>query len=106
MIGDILVAVVATLIVNEVTDVSPWIAIRLVRWAARHMYAANADRAARRREEWEALINESIPTKISKLSFGLGLGCAGLCGARFCALRWWRWYVRLRWRTVTGLIGG
>ena len=42
------------------------------------MYPANAERKARRREEWEALINESVPTKTAKLLFGLGFGCAGL----------------------------
>jgi len=78
---DVIVAAVAALIVNEVTDVSPWIAVRLVRWAAGQIYAANADRAARRKEEWEALVSESVPTKISKLIFGLSFGCAGL----YCA---------------------
>lgn len=43
------------------------------------MYSGNPDRAARRREEWEALIRKTIPTKISTLAFGLGFGCAGLC---------------------------
>ncbi len=74
----VLLAVVVTLIVNEATDVSPWIAIRLARWAAKRIYAGNTGRAARRQEEWEALISKSIPTKISQLFFGLGFGCAGL----------------------------
>jgi hypothetical protein len=78
MSREVLLAVVVTLIVNEVTEVSPWTAIRLVRWAAKHIYAGNTERAAQRAEEWEALIDESIPTKISKLFFGLGFGCAGL----------------------------
>ena len=55
MIGDIILTVVVTLIVNEVTGVSPWLATRLVRWAAKHIYATDADRAAQREEEWEAL---------------------------------------------------
>ncbi len=78
MIRDILVAAAAALIVSEATDISPWLAIRLVRWAAKHMYPANAERADRRREDWEALIDREIPTKTSKLFFGLGFGCAGL----------------------------
>jgi plasmid stabilization system protein ParE len=78
MSREVLLAVVVTLIVNEVTEVSPWTAIRLVRWAAKHIHASNTERAAQRAEEWEALIDESIPTKISKLFFGLGFGCAGL----------------------------
>jgi hypothetical protein len=78
MSREVLVAVVVTLIVNEAIDISPWTAIRLVRWAAKHIYAGNTERAARRAEEWEAVIDESIPTKVSKLFFGLGFGCAGL----------------------------
>jgi len=81
MIREIIVAAVVGWIVSEATDISPWVAIRLGRWAANNMYPANAERAARRREEWEALINESIPSKTAKLFFGLGLGCAGLCSA-------------------------
>jgi len=80
MISEIIVAAAVGWIVSEATDISPWVAIKLVRWAAKHMYSGNAERAARRQEEWEALINdnESIPTKTAKLFFGLGLGCAGL----------------------------
>jgi len=78
MIREILIAAAVGLIVNETTDISPWVAIRLARWAATRMYPTNAERAAARREEWEALIDRSIPGKISKLLFGLGLGCAGL----------------------------
>jgi hypothetical protein len=79
MIRDVIVAVVAALVVNELTDLSPWTAVRVTRWAAGKIYADNPDRAARRAEDWEALISgESIPTKISNLFFGLGMGCAGL----------------------------
>lgn len=80
MIHEIVLAAVVTLIVNEVTGVSPWLAIRLMRWAAMHIYATNADRAVQRKEEWEALISDSdsIPTDIAKLFFGLGLACTGL----------------------------
>jgi hypothetical protein len=72
------VTVVATLIVGVVIGYSPWLAIRLVRWAARHMYAGNAHRAAQRREEWEALIEGEIPEPLTKLCFGLGFACAAL----------------------------
>jgi hypothetical protein len=79
MIRDVIVAAVAALIVNELTDLSPWTAIRVARWAAGKIYADKPERAEKRAEEWEALISgESIPTKISKLLFGLGLGCFGL----------------------------
>src|SRR5262249_15089978 len=78
MSHEVLVAIVVTLIVNEATDVSPWTAIRLVRWASKHIYAANPDRVTKRAEEWEALIAKSIPTNISKFCFGLSLGAAAL----------------------------
>jgi hypothetical protein len=80
MIRDVILAALAALIVDQMTDVSPWVAIRLVRWAADHMYVANTERKARRKQEWEALIRdrESIPTKLLTLFFGLGFGCAGL----------------------------
>lgn len=50
----------------------------MTRWAAKRIYPSNPERAARRSEDWEALISESIPTNISRLCFGLGMGCAGL----------------------------
>jgi hypothetical protein len=78
MIRDILIAAAAALIVSEATDISPWLAVRLVRWAAKHICPADAERADRRREDWEALIDREIPTKTSKLLFGLGFGYAGL----------------------------
>jgi hypothetical protein len=73
-----IIGVAAAVIATELTDISPWIAIRLVRWAAAQMYRDNPGRAARRRKEWEALIRRTIPTKISTLVFGLGFGCGGL----------------------------
>jgi hypothetical protein len=78
MIPDVIVAVVVTLIVNEMSDISPWLAVRVARWAAGKIYASNPEMAARRAEDWQGQIDESIPTKISKLCFGLGMGCAGL----------------------------
>lgn len=78
MIRDVIVAALGALFISEVTDISPWLAVHLVRWAASQMYVADTDRAARRREEWEALVREEIPTRTSKLFFGVGFGCAGL----------------------------
>ncbi len=79
MTHEILLTVIATLIVNEATSFSPWLAIRLTCWAAKRIYAPDADRAEQRKEEWEALIrSDSIPANISKLFFGLGFACAGL----------------------------
>jgi len=43
----------------------------------------DANRTEQRKEEWEALISEdSIPTNISKLFFGLGFACTGCIGSR------------------------
>lgn len=76
MIIEIVTTVVVTLLVNEMTDISPWIAIRLARWAAKHIYANDKRRMVRRAEEWESHIRNSLPTNLSKLCFGLSLGCA------------------------------
>ncbi len=78
MIREILIAAAVGWIVSEGTDISPRLAIRLVRWAAVHLYCGDAERAERRREEWEALIDGAIPSKTLKLVFGLSFGCAGL----------------------------
>ncbi len=78
MIRDIIVAALGAWIISEVTDVSPWLALHLVRWAAGHLYEADPGRAEIRREEWEALVRDDLPTRISKLFFGLAFGCAGL----------------------------
>jgi hypothetical protein len=86
MIRDVIVAVVAALVVNELTDLSRWTAVRVTRWAAGKIHADNPDRAARRAEDWEALISgESIPTKISKLFSGwawVALGSGACSSAR------------------------
>jgi hypothetical protein len=78
VIRDVIVGAIVAVVVNELTDVSSWLAVRITRWAAKRIYPVSPERAARRSEDWEALISESIPTKISKLCFGLGIGCAGL----------------------------
>jgi hypothetical protein len=78
MIRDLFVAALGALIISEVTDISPWLAVHLVRWAADHIYAAGSDRAAIRQEEWEALVRDELPTRTSKLFFGLAFGCAAL----------------------------
>jgi hypothetical protein len=78
VIREILIAVAAALLANEATDISPWTSRRLARWAARHIYATNEKRQVQRSEEWEAQIIESIPTNLSRLCFGLSLGCAAI----------------------------
>jgi hypothetical protein len=79
-IGALALAVVLGLIVNEICDVSPWLARRLVRWSARLRYQ-DASRAQLRAEELTALINER-PGKLLKLCtgaiFALSAGAARL----------------------------
>jgi hypothetical protein len=84
MSREILIGIVVGLLVNEASDISPWIAVRIVRWAAHRIYAADPQRAAERAEDWQAHIDKSIPTKLGKLFFGLGFGVAALwrMGAR------------------------
>ncbi|GAB3975579.1 hypothetical protein GCM10029978_060070 [Actinoallomurus acanthiterrae] len=77
-VGEILLSILVGLVANEVSDISPWLAVRLVRWAAFRIYAADPQRAAEHAEDWQAHIDRSIPTKLGKLFFGLGFGVAAL----------------------------
>lgn len=61
----ILAAIVLGLIANEFSDISPWAARKIVRWAARQQYG-ETDRGVTRAEELAALINER-PGKLFKL---------------------------------------
>jgi hypothetical protein len=65
LIAEILVAVIVTLIVNELTDLCPWLADKLVRWSAIHRYK-DRERAETRAEELAALI-EGRPSHLLKL---------------------------------------
>lgn len=78
MISAIVAAFLVALVAGEVTDGSRWIAARLARWAAWRIYREDAERAAARAEEWEALISTSLPTSISALCFGMGLAVAAV----------------------------
>lgn len=73
MSREILIAVVATMIVEEATGLSRWSAVKLARWAAKHIYRTDIERAKKRTEEWDALISKSIPTNIAALFFACGL---------------------------------
>jgi hypothetical protein len=70
--SEVLVAILAALVVNELTGVSRWTAGKIARWAARRIYRSNPERASGRAEEWQALISKSVPMNISALCFGLG----------------------------------
>jgi hypothetical protein len=75
---EILIAALVTLFVEEATSLSRWSAVKLARWAAKHIYSADPERAQKRAEEWDALITKSIPTNIAALCFGLSLGAAAV----------------------------
>lgn len=65
MIAAILVSIATGLLVNELCDLSPWCARKLVHWSAFRRYP-NLDRAEARAEELTALINDR-PGKLFKL---------------------------------------
>ncbi|MFC0504223.1 hypothetical protein [Micromonospora costi] len=74
---EIIASFVFGLLVNEMTDVSPWAARKLVRWAA-YRWTIDPDIAAGYAEEWTAIIDER-PGKLLKLMTALrfSTGAAG-----------------------------
>ncbi|MGW3650014.1 hypothetical protein [Streptomyces sp. NPDC000878] len=79
MLTEIVIATVVALLTNEFCDVSPWIAKRLVGWAARRSYRDPA-RAEVRAEEWAALIDER-PGKLFKLFTATGFFLGALAAS-------------------------
>ena len=75
----IVVTVLLALAANECSDVSPWLAKKLVRWAAHRLYP-DPNRAATRSEELAALIND-VPGKLLKLLTALGFGTRAIYAA-------------------------
>lgn len=78
---EIAFAIISGLLINEATDICPWLAVRLVRWAARLRYPHDPGRAATRGEELAALINDR-PGKLFKLFTGLGFALRALVTLR------------------------
>ncbi|BCJ61564.1 hypothetical protein C1I93_09135 [Micromonospora endophytica] len=74
---EIILGIVLGLLVNEVTDISPWIARKLVHWSA-YRWTTDPATAAGYAEEWAALIDER-PGKLLKLltATRFTLGAAG-----------------------------
>ena len=70
--GEMVFGIVSGLLVNEYCDISPWVAVRLVRWAARLRYRGDAERAKVRGEDWAALIQKDRPGNLFKLLTALG----------------------------------
>ncbi|MGN9777069.1 PH domain-containing protein [Micromonospora sp. H33] len=67
---EVVLALVLGLVVNEMTDLSPWLGRKLVTWSARLRYRDDP-RAEVRAEELAAVINDR-PGKLFKLGTGLG----------------------------------
>jgi hypothetical protein len=78
--GEVAFAIISGLLVNECCDVSPWAAVRLMRWAARLRYRDHPNRAAIRSEELAALIRDR-PGKLFKLLTALGFTIDALLAA-------------------------
>jgi len=70
------VAILLGLVTNELSDVSPWVARKLVAWSARVRYGDTA-RAEIRAEELAALVNER-PGKLFKLGTALRFAVSAL----------------------------
>jgi hypothetical protein len=64
-------AIVSGLLVNECCDISPWVAVRLMRWATRLRYRGATERAKVRAEELAALIQDR-PGNLFKLLTAIG----------------------------------
>ena len=65
-----LLSVLLGLMANEIGDVSPWLAKRIIRWSAAR-WSADSEEAAALAEEWSALLDER-PGKLLKLFTALG----------------------------------
>lgn len=76
VVGTILGSLLLNVLSNECSDLSPWLAGRLVRWAARRQYRGS-ERAAVRAEEWASLIEER-PGKLLKLVTALWFAAGAL----------------------------
>ncbi|WP_329105540.1 hypothetical protein OG792_32895 [Micromonospora sp. NBC_01699] len=69
MTREIVIGAIISLLITEFTDISPWAARRLARWAAYH-WTADEEIAAGYAEEWAAVI-EARPGRLLKLATAL-----------------------------------
>lgn len=65
-VGFILIAILVPLLLNEVGEIAPWLATRLLRWGA--LCLGSPEKAERYEEEWSADL-ERIPGKLTKLAY-------------------------------------
>jgi lipopolysaccharide/colanic/teichoic acid biosynthesis glycosyltransferase len=79
--GEIAFAIISGLLINEATDICPWVAVRLVRWASRLRYPSAPERAAIRAVEHARVINDR-PGKLLKLFTALGFALDALVVSR------------------------
>lgn len=75
---EIVLGIVLGLTVNEMCDISPWLARKIVSWSAHQQYV-DPERARLRAEELCALINER-PGKLFKLATGLTFAVSAMFG--------------------------
>ncbi|MEU8813686.1 PH domain-containing protein [Actinoplanes sp. NPDC048796] len=73
---EIVLGVLLGLVVNETTDLSPWLGRLFVRWSARLRYG-ESELGATRQEELQALI-DARPGKLFKLFTGVGFASSAL----------------------------
>jgi hypothetical protein len=74
---EILLAILLGIAVNEMCDVSPWLARHVSRHAARIRYRDNPERAALRRDEYQSICDQA-PGKLCKLLVALSFMAAAV----------------------------
>jgi hypothetical protein len=101
--ASVLLAVVLGLVANELCDLAPWLARRLVPKAAKLWAGHDSDRATVLEEEWAAVV-EDCPGKLTKLALALRFMAWATCRSEHSRL--WRLYrlVRVRFRRAAAMI--
>ncbi|MET9069457.1 hypothetical protein [Streptosporangium sandarakinum] len=98
--SEVFLAIVLGIVVNEMCDLSPWLAVRLVALAARLQHGTSP-RAEERSEDFAAYINDR-PGKLFKLLTALGfLATGAVTGLR---RRQRSLSLAVRWRVNEGLL--
>jgi hypothetical protein len=96
--------VIVTLIVNQFTDLCPWLAPRIARWSASRRYRGNAQRASTRADELAALI-KARPGSLLKLLTALGFAAAAIpAGSRTPSPRFVNLFAAIGFRHVVSEI--
>ncbi|WP_406063062.1 hypothetical protein [Micromonospora sp. NBC_00860] len=103
---EIILGILFGLLVNEVTDISPWAARKLAQWSA-YRWTTDPEMAAGYAEEWTAVIDDR-PGKLLKLltAVRFTLGAAGRAAPRAAnrAIRSARDRYRLRKTSATKIL--